>query len=242
MIGLPDQFPIIRHKLYEQVAEHLQNEILSGVLKPGERLPPERDLQATFGVGRPAIREALITLQRSGLVEIGNGAPARVVQATVAGVVENMRPAVMQMLGGADGQKNLQGVRLFMEIGLVRHAAEFATKDDLRALTAALEANRRAGDDVDDFMRTDVAFHFVLACTMGNPAFLALHDAMSGWLREQRAVALGEPGEPGRGYAAHVHIHDAVTARDPDAAEAAMRAHLQSGWVAFWNQYQDAKP
>jgi GntR family transcriptional repressor for pyruvate dehydrogenase complex len=57
---------IDRRKLFEQVAAHLERDILSGKLRPGESLPPERDLQAMFGVGRPAIREALITLQRGG--------------------------------------------------------------------------------------------------------------------------------------------------------------------------------
>ena len=72
------QLTIERRKLFEQVAAHIQKEILAGALRPGDRLPPERDLRARFGVGRPTIREALITLQRAGLVEIGNGAPARV--------------------------------------------------------------------------------------------------------------------------------------------------------------------
>src|SRR5437660_9174319 len=131
---------IDRRKLFEQVAAHLEREILEGKLKPGDRLPPERDLQARFGVGRPAIREALITLQRSGLLEISNGMPARVAQPRVEGIVASMIPAVRQMLAGADGQRQLQGVRLFMEIGLVRHAAVSATEEDLAKLAQALEA------------------------------------------------------------------------------------------------------
>ena len=69
---------IDRRKLFEQVAAHLEREILEGKINPGDRLPPERDLQIRFGVGRPAIREALITLRRAGLIELGNGVPARV--------------------------------------------------------------------------------------------------------------------------------------------------------------------
>src|SRR5688572_13335863 len=109
---------IDRRKLFEQVAAHLQREILQGALKPGDRLPPERDLQSRFGVGRPAVREALITLQRSGLIEIGNGAPARVAMPTAEGVVAGMMPAVLQMLQTTNGQKHFQDVRLFVESGL----------------------------------------------------------------------------------------------------------------------------
>ena len=61
---------IERKKLFEHVADHLEAQILSGKLKPGDQLPPERDLQMRFSVGRPAIREALISLQKAGLVEL----------------------------------------------------------------------------------------------------------------------------------------------------------------------------
>jgi GntR family transcriptional regulator, sialic acid-inducible nan operon repressor len=228
---------IDRRKLFEQVASHLEREILEGKLKPGDRLPPERDLQMRFGVGRPAIREALITLQRSGLVEIGNGAPARVAKPKVEGIVASMVPAVQQMLASAEGQRQLQGVRLFMEVGLVRHAATSATEAQLAKLRDALEANRATIGDVANFIRTDVGFHFVFAEIIGNPAFVALHDAMSTWLLQQRQIALQEPGEDARGYEAHQRIYEAVAAHDADAAEAAMRDHLASGWVAFWHRF-----
>ncbi len=228
-----------RSKLFEQVASHIQHEILSGALKPGDRLPPERDLQTKFGVGRPAIREALITLQRSGLIEFSNGAPARVTMPTANGVVAGMIPSVRQMLATAEGQRQLQGVRLFMEIGLVRHAASNATDEDISDLKSALRANEAAIGDIEAFIRTDVAFHFCFAKMMRNPAFIALHDAMSTWLTQQRQIALAEPGEDRRGYEAHAEIFAAVAARDPNAAEDAMRRHLASGSIAFWRRYEE---
>ncbi len=233
---------IDRRKLFEQVATHLEHEILTGALQPGDRLPPERDLQSRFGVGRPAIREALITLQRSGLIEIGNGAPARVAVPTMDRVVAGTVPAVRQLLASREGQRHLQGVRLFFEIGLVRNAAAQASDDEIVVLAAALEANRLAVGDTESFIRTDVAFHFCLARMMRNPAFLALHDAMSTWLLEQRRVALREAGEEQRSYEAHARIYVAVEQRDPAAAEAAMRQHLQEGWVAYWHQYGQLEP
>jgi DNA-binding FadR family transcriptional regulator len=230
---------IVRRKLFEQVAAHLQREILEGKMKPGDRLPPERDLQARFGVGRPAIREALITLQRSGLVEIGNGAPARIARPRPEGILATMVPAVHQMLSTAEGQRQLQGVRLFIEVGLVRHAAASATPADIEKLSRALEENQKSLGDIEEFIRTDVAYHFVLAEIIGNPVFLVLHDAMSTWLLQQRQIALQEPGEDQRGYEAHKRIYEAVAAHEPDAAEAAMLDHLTSGWVAFWHRYQE---
>jgi DNA-binding FadR family transcriptional regulator len=239
MIGrqVPEPIVIDRRKLFEQVAAHLERQILSGELRPGDRLPPERDLRELFGVGRPAIREALITLQRTGLIEIGNGAPARVAMPTAHGVMAGLMPGVLQLLSNAEGQRQLQGVRLFMEIGLVRHAAVKAEKEDLERIEEALVRNRESIGDLDAFIRTDVAFHYAFAKTMQNPAFLALHDAMSTWLHEQRRIALMEPDEDKAGYEAHKRIYEAVVKRDPDAAEEAMRLHLESGYNAFWHRY-----
>jgi GntR family transcriptional repressor for pyruvate dehydrogenase complex len=239
MIGrqVPEPIVIDRRKLFEQVAAHLERQILSGELKPGDRLPPERDLREQFGVGRPAIREALITLQRTGLIEIGNGAPARVAMPTAHGVLAGLMPAVQQLISNAEGQRQLQGVRLFVEVGLVRHAAAHATDEDLKRMKEALAANRRSIGDRDAFIATDVAFHFTFAETMHNAAFLALHEAMSTWLREQRRIALLDPGEDKASYEAHRKIYDAIAKRDPDAAEKAMRFHLESGYAAFWRRY-----
>src|SRR3954470_22788109 len=125
-----EQVIIERKKLFEHVAAHLEAQILAGKLRPGDQLPPERDLQSTFGVGRPAIREALIALQRAGLVELTNGARARVAMPTASGVVAGIAPAIRQMLSTDAGQRHFQVVRLFFETGLARHAATVASAAD----------------------------------------------------------------------------------------------------------------
>lgn len=236
-----EQSTIDRRKLFEQVAAHIEREILEGKLKPGESLPAERDLQLRFGVGRPAIREALITLKRAGLVEIGNGARARVLMPTINAVMASVVSPVQQMLSNADGQRQLQAARLFMEVGLVRNAAQNATADDLLKLEKALEDNGRTLGNREEFIQTDVAFHFVFAEIIRNPTFTALYRAMSAWLLQQRQIALLEPGEDQRGYDAHAAIFHAVASHDPDAAEAAMREHLESGSSAFWRRYEEIK-
>jgi len=231
-----DALTIDRKKLFEQVAAHLERQILEGALRPGDQLPPERDLQARFGVGRPAIREALITLQRSGLVEIANGTRARVAMPTASAVVSGMGSAVRQMLSTADGQRHFQGVRFFFETGLARLAARTARPQDIARFKAALEANRAAIGDRPRFIETDVAFHFVLAEIGDNPIFTALHDAMSGWLTEQRVVTLEAPGQDLIAYKAHVEIFDAIRAKDPDRAEQAMASHLLQLADMFWKR------
>ena len=230
---------IQRQKLFEQVASHLEQQILDGVLKPGDRLPPERDLQAAFGVGRPAIREALITLERAGLVEIGNGAPARVAMPTAASLITAFLPSVRQMLSRPEGNRQLQAVRLLIEVGLVREAARTARPDDIASLRATLAENEACRHDREAFVDSDVAFHYGFARIARNAVFLAIHDGMSTWLREQREIALLAEGETDRACAAHARILAAVEARDPDAAEAAMRDHLREGWTSYWRHVDD---
>lgn len=231
---------IDRRKLFAQVAGHLEGLILSGKLKPGQRLPPERELQSAFGVGRPAIREALITLERAGLVEIGNGAPARVALPSAAGLLTALVPTVRHMLSTAEGNRSFQAVRLLVEVGLVRQAAKEATPAFLADLRAALDHNRSCVDRHEDFIGSDVAFHYCIGAFAGDPAILAIHAAVNDWLVHQREVAGREPGEAQNACAAHARIFEAVAARDPDAAEAAMREHLATGWAAYWKHAGDA--
>lgn len=234
-----DPIVIERKKLFEHVAAHLEAQILAGKLKPGESLPPERDLQERFGVGRPAIREALIALQKAGLVELTNGARARVLMPTATHIFTGMTSAVRQMLSTEDGQRHLQGARLFFEVGLAREAARSATADELAALEAALEANRRAIGNRELFTNTDIAFHFEIARIARNPVFLALHDQMSEWLKEQRVVTLAAAGQDETAYEAHRAIYEGIAAHDPNRAEAAMRAHLEQLASMFWQQRGD---
>lgn len=231
-----DPLIIERKKLFEHVAAHLEAQILAGKLRPGDQLPPERDLQARFGVGRPAVREALISLQKAGLVELSNGARARVLMPTASHIFTGMAPAVRQMLSTEEGQRHFQGARLFFEVGLAREAARSATDEDLKSLKAALEANRQAIGDRERFTGTDIAFHFELAKIARNPVFIALHDQISEWLKEQRVVTLAATGQEETAYHAHEAIHAGIAARDPDRAEAAMRNHLEQLATTFWRQ------
>ena len=231
-----EQIIIERKKLFEHVATHLEAQILSGRLKPGDQLPPERDLQTLFGVGRPAIREALISLQKAGLVELTNGARARVTMPTASHIFSGMAPAVQQMLSTEEGHRQFQGARLFFESGLAREAAKHATQEQITSLKAALDANENAIGDRDRFTSTDIAFHFELAKMANNSIFIALHDQISEWLKEQRVVTLAAKGQERTAYEAHRAIYEGIAAHNPDRAEAAMRDHLQQLATTFWHQ------
>lgn len=215
-----------QRKLYEDVAARLEQSIAVGDYAPGDPLPAERELMETFGVGRPAIREALFHLQKLGLVELRSGTRARVTRPTPQSVMDGLSVTARHMLAVPDGIHNFQAVRIFFEAGLARHAALHATDEDIADFEAALEANRASLGDLRQFERTDVAFHYVLALIPRNPIFTAIHAAFAEWLLEQRQTTLA-PGVDTISFDAHRAIFEAVAAHDPDRAERAMRDHLE---------------
>jgi DNA-binding FadR family transcriptional regulator len=212
-------------KLSDEVAQHLEQMIRDGDFAEADRLPSERDLMRHFGVGRPSVREALLHLSKMGLVEVRSGERARVTRPTPRFVIEALAGPARHMLAAPDGVRDFQNARIFFEVGLVRNAALHATPEDLESFEEALEANRRSIGDLKRFERTDVDFHYVLALMMGNSIFTAIHAALAEWLLEQRRTTLAA-GEDVKAYEAHRLIFQAVSARDPDRSERAMRDHL----------------
>jgi GntR family transcriptional regulator, sialic acid-inducible nan operon repressor len=221
------RYAIERQKLSDQVVALLEDEIVRGVRRFGEQLPSEREMMRQFGVGRPAIREALFALRRKGLVKVGSGTRAQVTQPTPAAILGELSGAARHLLEQPGGQQHFQEVRSFFEIGLARYAARHSTKKDLARLEAALAANRASMNDLPAFKRTDIEFHFVIAEIPRNPIFPAIHDAMVEWLTDQRDVTLQVAGQVRIAYLAHERIFKAVASRDPDVAERAMAAHLK---------------
>ncbi len=225
---------IRRPKIYEEVAQRLEQRICDDTVVPGERLPSERDLMREFDVGRPAVREALFHLQKMGLVELRAGERARVTRPTPKLVVESLSGAARYMLSEPHGVRHFQEARAFFETGLARHAANHATSQDLRELKSALDANRQAIGDLRRFEETDIAFHYNLAIIPRNPIYTAIHAAIVRWLVEQRQITLATTGQSEIAYQAHAEIYRAIAERDPNRAERVIRAHLDQVSDAYW--------
>lgn len=226
--------PIKRRKLYEDIVEQMERAIVEGEYAPGDALPPERELVAAFGVGRTSVREALFALQRRGLVTISSGERARVSSPTPQTLVEELSGVARHLLQQPSGMRHFQQARLVFEVALARLAAECATAEDVAELARLLEANRAAAGRRDLFEETDIAFHAGLARIPRNPIFAALLVGVAQWLREQRTTSLGARGSARAACKAHARIYDAVAARDPAAAEAAMRDHLTEVAAYYW--------
>jgi DNA-binding FadR family transcriptional regulator len=227
--------PVRRRKLYEELVERIQAAILEGRYVPGDQLPSERDLMETYQVGRTSVREALFALQRMGLVSIASGERARVIRPTPTSLVNDLSGAARLLLAEPDGVRHFQQARLFFEVEIARHAAEFAKPDDLDALRAALEGNRGSIGRATKFAETDVVFHFALVQIPNNPIFTSLHLALVEWLTEQRSTSSRERGSNEAAYHAHASILAAVERRDVESAGNAMRRHLEEVNSFYWS-------
>lgn len=225
---------IERRRLSDDVRERFETMIASGEYAPGDTLPSERELMERFGVGRPAIREALFSLQRMGLVALTSGARAKVTVPSANRLIFELSGAAKHMLATEEGERAFQDARLFFEVGLVRYAAQFGTEADLLALKEKLDANEQAIDDIDIFQKTDVEFHRQFAHISSNSIFLAIYEGLDTWLTKQRTVSLMMPGASRVAFHYHQQIYRAVAERAPDRAEQAMRDHLLSVAELYW--------
>lgn len=218
---------IVRRKLSDQVLERLREMILRGEVGPGDPMPSERDLMKRFGVGRPAVREALQTLDTMGLITISHGERARV-SALSADIILRQIDTVARMLlsTSPDNLEHLKEARRFFELGVVRQAAEAASEADVAELRQLVEAQRAQLGDARAFVQADIAFHVKIASISRNPIFLAVSQAMLNWLFHYHTDLLHWSGKEPVTLEEHGHIVDFIDRRDAPGAEAAMRTHL----------------
>jgi DNA-binding FadR family transcriptional regulator len=226
--------PIRRRKLYEEVVARIEAMIHEGRHPPGDQLPSERELMEELGVGRSAVREAMLSLQKMGLVTLRSGERARVTTPTATALVSELSGAARLLLSQPDGVRAFQEARALFEVGLARLAAERASDDDVRRLKEALDENRSAIGNLAAFMRSDVAFHYVIATIPQNPIFTSLHNAVVEWLTEQRETSGQAPRAYEEAYAAHARIYRAIAAHDPGEAQHAMQTHLDDVVKLYW--------
>jgi len=217
--------PIQLGRIYEKIVEQIERRILTGDLKVGDQLPPERELAEHFGVSRTAVREAVKALRQKGLVEVQPGRGTFITNGTSQAMRHSL--GLMIKIGQADGTSNLVEVREIFEPEIAALAATRADEEDIAALREAVTAMDAALEDADAFVEADLDFHLALAEATQNALIPTLIDSIVDLLREQRKrIALVEGGLQ-RGQFHHKRVLDAIIRHDPEAAREAMRAHLQ---------------
>src|SRR5262245_43487559 len=222
-----------RRRLSDDAAEQIRRLIDEREIRPGERLPPERELARMLCVGRTSVREGLRTLDMMGLIEVvpGKGVFRK---AGIAGPLDNV---IRSWLSTHKGDlRDLVELREAVETQAASLAAQRAAPEDVAAMERALRVMRLATDDNDAerFVGADTAFHDAIARAGGNRL---LRRALESIAREigtfRMATARLGAAMLERSLADHEAVCRAIKAGDPVAARRAMRQHIVGTPMAF---------
>ena len=199
--------------------------VVSSGLRPGERLPPERELVGRLGVSRTVVREALNLLEARGLISIEHGRGAvvsggstRAVRDTL-GLLLRVRPKALW---------ELLEIREILEVEISGLAAERAGEDDVRGMREQLDRMKSLIEAPEGYVDADVDFHTLLARSTRNEVLLTMLDPVVDLLRASREVSASRPGSARRALREHEEILDRVEAGDADGAREKMRVHLMN--------------
>jgi GntR family transcriptional regulator, transcriptional repressor for pyruvate dehydrogenase complex len=213
---------IPRNRVYAEVARQLQARIVEE-LKPGDMLPPERELVQRFGVSRSSIRDAIRSLEAVGLLEPRQGV-GTVVRALSADAV--VSPVTSVLLEKRKAINELVDVRLILEPPLAWRAALHATPEQIREMETILDRQDAKLQQGEPATEEDTAFHHAVAMAADNTVMLKLLNVLMDVLHEARERSLQIGARQRKSLAGHRRIVAALKQRDPEAAQVAMRQHI----------------
>ncbi len=194
-----------------------------GALKPGDRLPPERELALQLDVSRASVREAMRLLDMKGLVVIRPGAGTFITEDAIEAIVQAFSSLLDDDAGAA---RDVFEMRLLLEPHVVSLAADRATERDIRRMAEILdgqEAEIAAGGMGVEF---DTEFHAAIAAATKNTALIAVTQAIAGILNESREDSLLSADRSRLSLQSHRQILSAIERRTPLEAEESMRSHI----------------
>lgn len=217
---------IPRANLTEEILKRIIS--LINDLRPGDKLPTERELIATFRVGRSSIREALKILSAIGVVRIVSGAGTFVGNGNLSLLA---KPLSLQLLKGGRGTAELIEARRVLEIELAGLAAERATAEEIGAIEDGLVEMKAGQEDIERYVDSEIQFHLAIARAAHNHVLLDLLQTLQYIIRRWMVQSIEEfEGKPSS-IDEHVPICDAIKAHDPARARTAMNEHLEkAGW------------
>lgn|SRR5579862_3849847 len=219
----PDFEVVRRNRVYEEVAKQIERLILKK-LQPGDKLPSERELAETLRVSRGSIRDAIRGLELMGMVEPRQGTGTIVKEISAESVVNPFATALKR-------RKELVGelidFRKMLEPPLAARAATHASADEIAEMEQILERQEAKQNQGDAAVDEDTEFHYSVALASDNSVVLKVIDILMEQLRDTRARSLQVEGRPQKSLGGHRRILAAIKRRDSEAAQAAMRRHLE---------------
>lgn len=226
-----------RQRLYLQLVETLTRFITAQSLRPGDRLPPERELSAQLGVSRASVSQALVALEVLGIVDVRHGDGAVLLDQPSPGRVLSKLRARRSRL------PEIIEARYALEVKLAELAAHRRTTEDMERIDIALT---EMGEQIAAGSRGeggDETFHAAVTGAGHSGLLEALMEEIAPAILESRIESLSQPGRPHASLKGHRLIAEAIRRGDPRRAAAAMRQHLDLvSDVALLRGDQDTRP
>jgi GntR family transcriptional repressor for pyruvate dehydrogenase complex len=213
--------PVQKNSLVIELTKRLMDFIFSGSIKPGERLPAERQLSEALGVGRSSIREAIKALTVLGVLEVRQGDGTYLKKADSALLTQVIE---WGLLLGEKQAMDLIEARKEIEVIIAGFAAERCSDEEIEELRAKL--NKMNESDVNTFIDADVDFHLELAKIAKNGVLKDILVSIQSLLRIWIKSVIESAGDTRFSYHYHIDIFEAVARRDAEGARAAMKRHM----------------
>ncbi len=216
---------VVRTRLYQQVADDIEEAILDGSYPPGSKLPSEQELADDYGVSRNVIREALKRLQERGLVYIRTGSGTYISQPTTKPVSDALHRLLLYS-NNSVSIAHFYEIRRMIEPVVARLAAERATEEDVAAMREACDLMDQNRQNPSEWTQADLQFHLAIAGATKNPLIQSILNPLNEPLLKVIEAGLAEPSGVEAGLSAHHRIIASIEQHDPDLAAEEMLAHL----------------
>jgi DNA-binding FadR family transcriptional regulator len=220
--------PVTVTRASSSIAEQIRGAILTGKLSEGERLPPERELAAQFGVSRVTVRDALRALEAMGLIEVRVGARGGAFVTVPTGSVVGQTMSDMMMMQ-ALSPEDIVEARLVVELGTVTLACARATDDDIAKMRELNEVAKRQIRAKTYTRELSWDFHSLIAQMAHNTALEGVTHSFRNTLSMHPIRAREANMGHARTVEEHARIFDAIERRDGATARVEMARHLLRG-------------
>ena len=209
----------------EEVISQLREMIHRGELRPGDRLPPERDLAKLLGVSRPTLRAGIRSLAAVGILQSRQGAGTFVVKADGPPTLDSAPLRMMASLHGFTPGEMFEA-RRSLEMAIAGLAATRATSDQMASMSEEIAGMYASLDEPEQFLVHDMRFHQAVAASSGNRILTSLMNMVATILFDVRSKTVKRAKDLKESAEMHRQIYRAIRDRDPAAAINAMRDHL----------------
>lgn len=206
----------------EGVISRFREMIHSGELRPGDRLPTERDLAKLFGVSRPTLRDGIRTLAAVGVLQARQGSGTFVVKTDGSPSLDSNPLRLMACFHGLTSGEMFEA-RRSLEMAIAALAAERATSDHLASISDEITGMYASLDDPEQFLVHDKRFHQAVAAASGNRILTSLMNMVATILIDVRSKTVNRAKDLKESAEMHRHVYRAIRERSAEAARNAMR-------------------